>query len=131
MCECLRRIGLGCILIFNLMTNSGCIPLLVGAAAGAGGVAYVRGTLEKNVDNPVAQVHNAAVDACKNLKIAIQSDDLNQHSARMKGALDDGQKVQIDVASLTERSSKIQIRVGMFGDETKSQMILNAIQKKL
>lgn len=131
MCECLRRIGLGSILILNLMTNSGCIPLLVGAAAGAGGVAYVRGTLEKNVDHSVAQVHKAAGEACKNLKISIQSDDLNQHSARIKGTLDDGKKVQIDVTSLTERSSTIQIRIGMFGDETKSQMILNVIQKKL
>lgn len=131
MCACLKRVSAGSILILYLMTNSGCLPLLVGAAAGAGGVAYVRGTLVKNVDNPVAQVHKAAAGACKSLKISVQYDDLNEHSARIKGTLDDGKKVDINVAALTERSSKIQIRVGLFGDETKSQMILNVIQKKL
>ena len=42
-----------------------------------------------------------------------------------------GQDVHVNVEALTERSSKLSIRVGVFGDEAVSQMILNAIQKRL
>ena len=53
------------------------------------------------------------------------------HSTFIKTEFDDGKRVKIHINALTERSSKITIRIGVFGDETKSQMLLNAIQKRL
>lgn len=119
---------LGVILVGHLQ---GCVPLLVGAAAGAGGVAYVQGILEKNVDAPVSKVYKASLSALRQMGYIIISDELDKHSAHIKSQFEDEKKINIDVSALTEKSSKIQVRVGVFGDETKSQMILNAILKKL
>ena len=53
MAKTLKNFGLMMSLGFLILMTSGCVALLVGAAAGAGGVAYVKGSLEKNFDKPV------------------------------------------------------------------------------
>lgn len=126
-CRFLREgVVWGCL----LTALSGCVPLVVGAAA-AGGVAYVRGDLEKNFDKSVDQLHKTSIAALKSLKTAIHSDNVKRHTARIRFALDDGTKGEIRIEALTERSAKLSIRVGILGDETQSQMILSAIEKKL
>jgi len=117
--------------IFSLMTMSGCIPLLIGAAAGAGGFSYVKGALVKNVDHTVKEVHKAGMTALKKLNFFVTTDELNKRSALIRAEYENGQKIQIFIDALTERSSKITIRIGMFGNQEQSQMILSAIEKKL
>jgi len=119
------------LLILYLFTTQGCFPLLLGAAAGAGGVSYVRGITEKNVDYPLKKVHKASLSALKKLKIFIRDDEVERHSALIKGEFEDGKNITIEIKSLTEQASKIIVRTGIIGDETRSQMILNAIEKKL
>ena len=51
-----------------LLSLTGCIPLLIGAAVGAGGVTYVNGALVRNIDETVADLHQASLDALKDLK---------------------------------------------------------------
>ena len=41
------------------------------------------------------------------------------------------QKGEVTIKAMTEQSAKMKIRVGIFGDEVKSQMVLNVIQKHL
>lgn len=117
--------------IFSLMTMSGCIPLLIGAVAGAGGFSYVKGALVKNVDHTVSKVHKAGLAALKKLDLFVTADELNRRSAFIRAEYENGQKIQIFINALTERSSKITIRIGTFGNQEQSQMILNAIEKKL
>jgi len=127
----IQRGIVGCLVLIGLVMNAGCVPLIIGAAAGAGGVSYMRGALEQNVDHPIKKVHQAALKGLKDFKIFVKSDELNVHSAVMKGEYPDGKKVQVNIEALTEQASKIIIRVGIMGDEEKSHMILNAIRKKL
>ena len=117
--------------IFSLMTMSGCIPLLIGAVAGAGGLSYAKGALVKNVDHTVREIHKAGLAALKKLNLFVTADELNKHSALIRAEYENGQKIQILIDALTERSSKITIRIGTFGNQEQSQVILNAIQKKL
>lgn len=114
-----------------VLVNSGCVALLVGAAAGATGIAYFKGTLEANFDRSVKQIHQASIAALKDLKLIVKDEDLSQHSSKIMGEYDDGTKVQIDIEAFTEKSCKIKIRIGVFGNEEKSQIILNAIKKRL
>lgn len=117
--------------IFSLVTMSGCIPLLIGAAAGVGGISYAKGALIKNVDHTVSKVHKAGLAALKKLNLFVTTDELNKRSALIRAEYENGQKIQIFIDALTERSSKITIRIGTFGNQEQSQIILNAIQKKL
>ncbi|HQP10534.1 MAG TPA: DUF3568 family protein [Candidatus Omnitrophota bacterium] len=125
------RTFLGVVVISTLLVASGCVPLLIGAAAGAGGIAYVKGTLAQNIDEPVAKIHKASLAALKGLDMLVKSEELSQHSSVINAQYATGEKVKIEIEALTEYVSKISIRVGMLGDQEDSRLILNAIEKKL
>ncbi|MCD4780342.1 MAG: DUF3568 domain-containing protein [Candidatus Omnitrophica bacterium] len=127
----IRKWVQGVILLVMVINFSGCIPLLVGAAVGAGSMAYMQGVLEMNFDQSVKKSHGASVAALKDLGLFIKQDELNRHSSRINFEFETGEKGKIDIKALTERSSKIKIRVGVIGDESKSRMIMNIIQQKL
>lgn len=119
------------VLFSILLTAQGCVPLLVGAAAGAGGVAWAKGGLEQNFDNTVDQLHRASLAGLRDIKCTARTDQIRKHLAKIDFEFDDGQKGTINIKSLTERSAQLKIRVGILGDETKSNIILNAILKHL
>ena len=119
------------LLIANMILQSGCAAMMLGAAIGAGGVAYFKGNLEKNLDHPVKSVHKAALSALKKLKIIVVNEKLDIHSSKIKAKFSDHKDVHIDIKALTAKSSKIKIRVGALGDEDSAKMILNVIEKKL
>ena len=114
-----------------VVTTSGCVALLLGAVAGAGSVVYVKGELEKNLDATVVKMHKASLAGLKDLDMFVLSDELNVHNASIRSEDAQGKKVTIRIDALTERSSKIKIRIGIVGNKTKSQIILDAIERKL
>ena len=118
-------------LSFTVVTSSGCFALLLGGAAGAAGVVYIQGILEKNFDRGLKDTHTATLKALKAEDIFVKTDELNVANSEIKGEFDDGEKIQINIDALTEKSSKVKIRVGVFGDELKSNMIMSAIEKRL
>ena len=114
-----------------VIVMAGCVPLMIGAAAGLGGAAYVKGALETRIDNSVKEVHEASLAGLKDLGLFVFDDDLTRHSAVINAEFENGEKVRIEVKALTEYVSELKIRVGFFGDETKSFFVLDAIQKNL
>jgi len=126
-CRC--NIFLVGILIF--LSTAGCIPLLIGAAVGVGGVTYIKGALVKNIDATIEELYDAGLSAFKELDIYVVSDGLDKRSALILGEFANTQHVKVYIQALTERASKITIRVGMIGDQTQSQSILTAIENKL
>ncbi|MBI5023561.1 MAG: DUF3568 family protein [Candidatus Omnitrophica bacterium] len=121
----------GLSLIFFLMTTAGCVPLLIGAAAGAGGVAWAKGSLEQNFDKTVDQLHRASLAGLRDIKCTVRNDQIRKHLAKIDFEFDDGQKGSVNIKALTERSAQLKIRVGVLGDETKSHIVLNAILRHL
>lgn len=116
--------------VFLALSSSGCVALVAGAV-GAGGVLFFKGILEKNYDYSVAKVYKASVAACKSLDIPIHEKKIDKHNAVIKGITSDGKDVTIEVEALTERASKLKIRIGVFGDEEMSHIILTAVENKL
>ena len=127
----LRNFAFTTILIAALSCLAGCVPLLVGAAAGAGGITYARGALSLNVDATVEESHKAAVKALKNLKLFISSDELNKRDSVIKAEFANGRQAKISINAFTEISSKITVRVGFLGDRELSQLIMDAIERQL
>ncbi len=121
----------GVLAIFMLVSSSGCAALLVGAAAGAGSVVYLKGALQKNLDKPVERVHKAALKGLKSIQVVVTDEKLEVHKSVIKGKFSDGASVTIEVDALTERASQITIRVGLIGDQTKAEMVLNAVERRL
>lgn len=131
MIDLLKKMYLGIMLVFIVTATSGCFALLLGAAAGAGGVVYVKGGLVQNVDETVEDIHKASLAAVKDLGLFLTADELNRHSAQIKAEYGDGKKVNIKIDAITEFVSKITVRVGLIGNQEDSRLILNAIEKKL
>ena len=127
----MKRQWLAVMFLGVLLTTSGCVPLLVGAAAGAGGVAWAKGSLEQNFDKTVDQLHRASLAGLRDIKCTVRNDQIRKHLAKIDFEFDDGQKAAININALTERSAKLKIRIGVLGDETKSHIVLNAILKHL
>ena len=111
------------------MELAGCVALLVGGAAGAGSVVYVKGQLKEDMSTSVPAVHNASISALKGLNLPIIEDNHDKLSANIKSKFADGHDVWIEIESVTAESSKITIRVGILGDENKSRQILDGIHK--
>ncbi len=109
----------------------GCVALLIGGAAGAGGVIWIKGKLQEEFNSSLTQVHTATLGALKELELPIIEDKKDQMSAKIESRFADGKTVWIDIDAITNTSCKITIRVGTFGDEARSRKILDKIHRHL
>lgn len=127
----LKELLLGSILVIIVFISAGCVPLFLGAAAGAGGLGYARGALEQAFDRPVKDIYEASLAGLKERGLIVKDDDVDQHLAKIYFEFEDGKNGKITIKAFTERSSKIIIRIGVFGDEARANMVLNAVLKNL
>ena len=114
-----------------LLSAPGCVPLVIGAAAGVGGFAWVQGELVNDLQVPAERLHKAVSRAMRDLRLAVMEDKGDRLSAKVLAKYSDGTDVTISIAAKTEKVSTLKIRVGILGDKEKSELILNAIQKRL
>lgn len=109
---------------------TGCVAVVAAGAAGTG-VAWYSGRLEANLDHDLDTVFAASQKALTRLEFANISNKTSRVDARLvsRTALD--KKVEITLQKVTDRSTKVMIRVGVFGDETLSMSILDKIKAAL
>lgn len=113
-------------LSFTLLT--GCAALIVGAAAGAGGAAYVQGELKVTEAVALDAAQRAAEQAMKDLKLTVIKRQQDGLSGVIEGRTAGDQKVTIKTKRVTAKSTDIRVRVGVLGDETMSRQILSRMQ---
>ena len=109
---------------------SGCF-LLVGAAVGAGGVTWAKGRLQKDINTTFEKLHKATIASLKEMDLPIVVDRKDVLTAKVESRFADGKGVWIDLDKMTEYTSRIVIRVGVLGDQTRSNDILSRIEKRL
>ena len=109
---------------------TGCVAVVAGAA-GAGTVAWVRGELEATLDASYAKAATAANLAIKQLQFAKISEKKDALTAILIARTAEDRKVEIKVIKVGDQSAKVQIRVGVFGDEALSLTILDKIRTNL
>jgi hypothetical protein len=125
-----RRAALGLALAGSLALTSGCLLVAVGAA-GAGAVAYVKGDLTATVAHPVDPVTRATERAIDQLQLVKVNESHDQFSAALTARTSDDKKVEIKITQNSDDTTKINIRVGTFGDESLSRAILEKIKGNL
>jgi len=117
-------------LIALVLSQSGC--LIAAAAAGTGaGVAYVKGKSTDSVEASPRAVADATEMAMKDLNIAHISTDRSDSECNISGRTDRDAKVQVTARAETEKSTKIFIRVGVWGDDVLQARILERIRANL
>ncbi|HEY8994733.1 MAG TPA: DUF3568 family protein [Lacunisphaera sp.] len=109
---------------------SGCVVVAAGAA-GAGAVAYVRGEMQSSVEHDLDSTYQATQRALKDLQFARIDDRKSGIDAQLisRTALD--KKVEIKLKKVTDGLTKVQIRVGVVGDQELSLTILEKIKAEL
>lgn len=124
------RCLLAAVLLPVLALTSGCLVVAAGAA-GAGTVAYIRGELEAllpaNLDRTTAAA-NRALQELEFVKVNESKDALVAEIVA-RTALD--KKITIMLTKTSDTTTRVRIRVGVFGDETVSRTLLNQIEKNL
>lgn len=112
---------------------SGCPPavFLAGGAVGAGGVAWVKGELEEEFNLPLSRVHQATLAALKEIELPVKEEKKDKLISEITSQFADGKDIWIHIRSLAESSTKIKIRVGIFGDKSRTHTLLETIHRYL
>jgi len=117
------------LLMLSLPFMSGCALVLAGGA-GAGTAVYIKGELQTNLEAPLQRsvaATNSAVDTLGFMKI---SEEVDKLAGEIIARTAQDKKIKIKLNKVTENTTKISIRVGMFGDKTLSYSLLEEIKKK-
>ncbi len=111
----------------------GCSALLLGggAVAGAGMVAYTRGELTAAEGADLDRVWAAAQGAMDDLDFVIQSRLTTAGSAKLIARGAGSRRVTVTVERRVGNLTEISVRVGYFGDEPLSRLILQKIRRRL
>jgi hypothetical protein len=109
---------------------SGCVVVAAGAV-GAGAVAYVRGELSSSMEHELDAVYRAAQSVLTRQEFARIDERKTGLDAQLvyRTALD--KKIEIKLEKVTERLTKVKIRVGLVGDQELSILLLEKIRAEL
>lgn len=129
----MRYLGILLIGAMGVFTAGCGAIILAGAAgaAGAGGVLYAKGDLEATFDQPLAKVVDASRDAIDDMSLHLidEKDLINEWQFICRR--EDDKKVTVKAISLTADTTKLSIRVGVFGDEDFSRLLYGKIRDRL
>ncbi len=127
-----KSLALTAALIGISLMVSGCVAAIAaGAAGGAGGYAWVSGKLSFTTNHGIDDCHTAAVSALAALGVRITGDTTGKLAGRIKGITTTSEEVTIDLEPQSMRVTKIDVRVGFWGNQIQSTMIADAIRKRL
>lgn len=122
-----QQVFLMLLLLCPLLAVQGCVV----AAIGAGTVAYVRGDLEVVESENLNSVYKAAEKAIEELGLTASKKTKDAMSAEIIARDSQDKKIKIKLIATAEGTTKLSIRVGLFGNETKSRLIYQQIKKNL
>jgi hypothetical protein len=123
----LSRFAALLLLVTLPIVTSGCFVLAAGAA-GAGTVAYIRGELDATLPNNLDAVDAATNRAIQHLQFVKVSESKDALSAVITARTAQDKKIEIRLDKAGDALTRVRIRVGIFGDETISRALLDAIK---
>ena len=121
---------LSIILVAVFVLLQGCMTVaLVGA--GAGTVMYTMGDLEAALPTDINTAYEAAQKSLVQLELKISRKVKDALEAEIIARDAQDKKVKVKLKSTSQYATELNIRVGVFGDEGKSRLIYEQIQKNL
>lgn len=119
------------VLVGMSLAVSGCVAAAAGAAGGIGGYAWTKGKLTFTTSYNISACHDATISALAGLDVRVTGDTTSTLAGRIKGVTATGDEVTIDLEPQSIRVTKIDVRVGFWGNEVQSRMIAGAIKRNL
>jgi hypothetical protein len=111
----------------------GCAPPIIIASAGvsalqAGTEAFINGRLEAAQLAPLQTVYEASLGALRDMEINVAHEILRRNAAGVEARDLQGREIQIDLVAVSPKVTKLRIRIGVWGDQAISRLILGQIQ---
>jgi hypothetical protein len=110
--------------------TAGCIAVAA-AGAGAGTVAYIRGELEGSVNAPLDAADRATNRAAEQLRFAKINEGSDALARIIILRTAEDKKIEVRLTHTSDPITRVRIRVGLFGDEPLSRLLLEKIQANL
>jgi hypothetical protein len=124
-----EKLYLAVLLISIAVLVQSCVVAAVGA--GAGTAVYVMGKFKTYEAHDITTVYAATQKALEQLELNITGKTKDAMSAKIVARDSADKKITIKLGATPEQTTKISIRVGFFGNETKSRLIYDQIKKNL
>jgi hypothetical protein len=106
--------------------------MVVAVGVGAAGtIAYVRGDLEAVESESIDVVYEATLQAVEELGLNVTKKLKDALSATIVARDAQDKKITIRLKTTAEETTKLSIRIGVFGNETKSRLIYQKIRDYL
>lgn len=109
----------------------GCLAVAAGAAAGIGVYAYSNGELVDTENVSLDRAYVATQTAMKALEFRITDQAKDALNARVNADTSDKTGVRVKLTNKGDTATEFRVRVGVFGDEAKSRLIMDQIKKSL
>lgn len=114
-----------------LALTTGCVAVAVGAAAGAGTYAYIKGELKSTESASLERTWSATQGAMKDLQFVVTSQKKDALEAELIARNASDKKITVSLKKISDTATEVRIRVGSFGDESLSRVILEKIKHRL
>jgi hypothetical protein len=124
-----KQLFLIILLVGTMVVNEGCYVAAIGL--GAGTIAYVRGDLQAVESESIDDVYEATLKAMKELELLPTRKSKDALGAEIVTYDAQDKKITIRLKSAAEGTTKLSIRIGVFGSETKSRLIYQKINDNL
>ena len=115
----------------TVLLLTGCVALVVGGAAGVGTYAYVKGELKVNESASLDRCWSASQGAMKDLQFTVTTQNKDALSGQLIAHTAMDKKIEIYLKKVSDNLTEVRVRVGTFGDEDMSRVIIQKIEKRL
>ncbi len=124
-----RRIALAVLAVAFIGLLNGCVVAVAGAVAG---VAYVKGVAAKAYDADMEKAKASVNMVFGTLEVNKTEEAGDKFNYTMNGKTDGGTtSVEVKLKALTEKTTEVSVRFGVFGDKRKSFMFFEELEKHI
>lgn len=113
-----------------LLFTSSCIAIVAGGA-GAGGYIYGKGGLKNVAQKPLGRCFAASKNALAKLGLPILKTTKEPDMATIISRFSDDKRITITIKKIDNKTSEIEIRVGVIGDEQRANHLMKNINQHL
>ncbi|MCW5775502.1 MAG: DUF3568 family protein [Phycisphaeraceae bacterium] len=106
-----------------IVHQAGCAAVVV--------YAYANGETTHDVDAPLEEVWEAVLGAFEDLELPVASSSRDEDSARIRSRTPGGEEITLRLQQRRVDQTRTKVRIGLFGDEKRSQQIIKSIEEKI
>ncbi len=120
------------VLFTAALLQSGCGVLLLAGGAGTSAIAFATGELRVTEDVPLETLHEATKTAVETLRyVDVEATLEEEGRIRWRATTAGGDPVDIRLIARGDEQTDLRIRIGVFGNEARSRLVLEQIRQAL